>query len=589
MSTPIQATVPPMQVWQDEPADADLLGFGVVAATVVSLVRDERLDPVTVGVFSPWGGGKSTVLHLVDTELKRYPRNHVVRVNPWQYDDFVDVRERLVSDILAQLPADEPGRKEKLAKLVRRVRWTSVARTLGMSALAGAVNPMDLLESLTLKEDEPERLLDMSGFRKDFADFIKSDDAHDRVRVVVLVDDLDRCLPPATVAVMEALKLFLSVPKMSFVLAVDHSLIRSSLQASEQASGRSEFADRYLEKIVQVPISLPVLSQSDAVTYVALLLLQRILNDDPGAFESVRAQVEGRRSEGLLPALDPTIREVADNDVLPIAEQVVHGLKSDSWSSPRAIKRFLNAWGVRVRIAHERGVTLDSSVSLKLMILEERYPQDFRVLAETAPEDRLALLRKWESWALGTLADGGGAEAGTGTPLEKPERISPESLRWAKAAPAIHDEVMVTRYLTLAATFGGFAVASSMSEAELDAFDKLVNSTEAIRRAGTIRLNELSEASAKKVGAALVERLPKQSEPEMYISALLAVVAKAPAFADEAARAIEAVKKRLTPGDVVRLTQCTDDAIKTLVGRLADDTSLPAKTRRAFKEALGST
>ena len=37
-------------------------------------------------------------------------------------------------------------------------------------------------------------------------------------RVVVLVDDLDRCLPDAIVAALEATKLVLSVPKMAFVM-----------------------------------------------------------------------------------------------------------------------------------------------------------------------------------------------------------------------------------------------------------------------------------------------------------------------------------------------------------------------------------
>ena len=62
-------------------------------------------------------------------------------------------------------------------------------------------------------------------------------------------------------ATLEAIKLFLSVEKVAFVLAADQEMVRESIAVSLDATGRGEqFALRYLEKIVQLPLSLPRIS-----------------------------------------------------------------------------------------------------------------------------------------------------------------------------------------------------------------------------------------------------------------------------------------------------------------------------------------
>ncbi len=56
-------------------------------------------------------------------------------------------------------------------------------------------------------------------------------------------------------------KLFLSVERMVFVIAADQEMVRDAIAVSLGASSRSErFAKRYLDKIVQLPVSLPRLA-----------------------------------------------------------------------------------------------------------------------------------------------------------------------------------------------------------------------------------------------------------------------------------------------------------------------------------------
>jgi hypothetical protein len=92
-----------------------------------------------------------------------------------------------------------------------------VTLALARGALTMQWDVKDLVEAFTPKaKEQPES---MAGFRDEFGELI---DALPRVaRVVVLVDDLDRCLLHAVMGTLEAIKLFLSVEKMVFVIAAD--------------------------------------------------------------------------------------------------------------------------------------------------------------------------------------------------------------------------------------------------------------------------------------------------------------------------------------------------------------------------------
>ena len=61
---------PDTLLWDDNPSQVDLLGFVDVAAPVLAALANERLDPVCVGVFGPWGAGKTTVIEMIKRSLE---------------------------------------------------------------------------------------------------------------------------------------------------------------------------------------------------------------------------------------------------------------------------------------------------------------------------------------------------------------------------------------------------------------------------------------------------------------------------------------------------------------------------------------
>ena len=118
------------------------------------------------------------------------------------------------------------------------------------------------------------------------------------------------------------------------------------------------FADRYLEKIVQLPVTLPRLAFHDAEAYIGLLLAGRHLPkiNAAGAHRALIDHCAQRRRAGrtdLLAELD-RLDWQPDAEVLQLAGQLAQGLESDRLANPRKIKRFLIAFGVRAAVAQAR-------------------------------------------------------------------------------------------------------------------------------------------------------------------------------------------------------------------------------------------
>ena len=104
--------------------------------------------------------------------------------------------------------------------------------------------------------------------------------AHKR-RLVVFVDDLDRCLPEKAIEVLEAIKLFLDVEGCVFVIGADRGVIEQGIQVKYRELQRAMEVEGerthqlpaisgadYLEKIVQLPFILPPVEAGQVATFI---------------------------------------------------------------------------------------------------------------------------------------------------------------------------------------------------------------------------------------------------------------------------------------------------------------------------------
>ncbi|MGZ8631343.1 MAG: P-loop NTPase fold protein [Actinomycetota bacterium] len=85
------------------PRPSTCSGFDAVVAPVLQAIGSPELDPVTIGIHGPWGGGKSTILGLIDDSLAGDDRYLVVRTDPWEYSDHGDVKGAVIAEVLGAL------------------------------------------------------------------------------------------------------------------------------------------------------------------------------------------------------------------------------------------------------------------------------------------------------------------------------------------------------------------------------------------------------------------------------------------------------------------------------------------------------
>ena len=529
---------PALRLWDDNPSLVDLLGFDAVVDPIVAAVGAPNIDHLAIGVHSPWGGGKSTVLNLLEAELAKDSRYVVIRTDPWQYDNHDDVRGDLIVEILDQLGDrfDSDGTvKGRIEDLVKRLSWSRIGLSLGKGALTMQWDINELVEAFTPRGRNDE--LSMAGFKGQFAKLISG--LPEIERVVVLVDDLDRCLPPAVMATLESIKLFLAVPKMAFVIAADQDMVRDSIAASLGETNRSgAFAVRYLEKIVQLPVTLPRLAISDAEAYIGLLL-SAADGADKSALATLAQHCAGRRNGGLTPLLND-LGDMAwkpSQETLASAAQLAQGLSADRLANPRQIKRFLNAYGVRSIVSMSRKVDIEPAVLVKMLLLEDLYRHSFETLAATAVPDRSGLLEAWEKWAKDPEA----------RDSDVPTGIQTDTRHWAGSEPALAEKDL-TQYLDLAASLLNVRTGEQTSDTVIRLVTDLLGDNAPVKEAALTELTQLIEPEQRAAMEFTIRQGRGLADVDVLFEMTIRWADQTPGLVDLVTGAAEEMITRLGPG-----------------------------------------
>lgn len=472
-------------LWSDEPSAVDLLAFAAVADTVVDAVLDDALDPVALGISGAWGSGKTTVLRLVESTLSAPPDGDdgvvlAIPTDPWRYDPTVGAKESLISAVLDALEAEIVKTRGPAAdalglvkRLARRVDWSKALKVAAKASLAFQLPSLDELTELVRSDvdggegkTEPRGL---EAFRDEFSTLMASDDLKNVRRVVVLVDDLDRCLPESVVETLETIRLFLAVPKMAFVIAADEDRVAEAIRQRYPGGANDdpeEPARLYLHKIVQTTIPLPSLSRFDTEAYLLLLQLANRL-DDQQLSVFVDQCGELRLRSGTLDDLQG-VEGVSIADELAFAARLTPMLYEKLRGNPRRIKRFLNDLRVRQSIAKRRGIELAPDVVAKLMVLEVLLETEFKqVLDWLATGTLRAEMQRLEVAAGRPATQDPSGEDGSATTAREDgdgeggaRGFSDDLLRWAKLPPAL-STVDLAPYLYLAASVTGVELLDS--------------------------------------------------------------------------------------------------------------------------------
>ncbi|HHJ4624060.1 MULTISPECIES: Qat anti-phage system ATPase QatA [Klebsiella/Raoultella group] len=490
----------------DQETATDLLYYSAIANTVVRLVNETPDAPITIGVHGDWGAGKSSVLKMLEAACKKKDRTHCIWFNGWTFEGFEDAKTVIIETIVEDLVAARPT-STKVAdaakKVLRRIDWLKMARKAGGLAFTAftGIPTLDQIKGLyelaTNFVSTPQdkfSAADFKAFAEKAADFIKEADTDNNTlpkhihafreefralldaaeieKLVVIVDDLDRCLPKTAIETLEAIRLFLFVEKTAFVIGADEAMIEYAVKDHfpdlPQSIGPVSYARNYLEKLIQVPFRIPALGSAETRIYTTLLLVENALGTKDDQFKALltKARDEMKRpwiSRGLdrdavMAALKGKIPEVVENALL-FSLHVTPMLSSGTHGNPRQIKRFLNSMMLRQAIADERGFGSDIKrpILAKIMLAERFYPNVYGKivhLVSNHPEGKPEALAQFETLVRGgLLASKNDADSKEDVPESEDVQNWLKidwAVGWAKSEPALSGEdlrpyVFVTR------------------------------------------------------------------------------------------------------------------------------------------------
>lgn len=344
-----------MELLVDAPAMKNLrFNFGEHAKSIADLI-EKSPTPFAISIDGEWGSGKTTLMRQIMRILK--DRNNTLKIiefDAWKYE-----RIDLFTSLLECVKEQFPNRKNEIATVIMNLSLDLVLRkTIGMSK-----NEFDEhLEKFTSGMNDIEDLL--SGTVNE--------------RLVILIDDLDRCSMENVLSMLESMKLFLMIENIVIVIAVDMEKIEAAWRLRYRDNDATDIGIGYVEKLFQMKLTVPDKNKRDLKNYITSI-----------------TEYEENYVDYLVGILPPNLRKIkqALNFLyfeLFIAKRVQ--IKS------RVIDIFfaLTAWFV-IKDSHREFATVvrkDPNIFVNLAYLCSYYHSHFRFLQMV---ERVSALRKSQS------------------------------------------------------------------------------------------------------------------------------------------------------------------------------------------------
>jgi len=507
----------------DNETAVDLLNNQPIANNIVDLLKDHMGEPITIGVHGDWGAGKSSVLEMIEASFINNKDGILcLRFDGWRLQGFEDAKIALIEGIVTGLLNERSlsaKSVEKIKNLLKRVDWLKLAKHgggLAVTAFTGLPNPdhirlavtalktlvndpgaavdkekitaaLESADGILRPAEEVKRIPEeIQAFRKEFDDLLEESGIN---QLVVLIDDLDRCLPKTVIETLEAIRLFVFTSRTAFIVAADEGMIEYSVREHfpdlPESTNSRDYARNYLEKLVQVPFRLPSLGELETKVYVSLLLIGSELGEDDSDFLKLAAAAKEvmrkpwEESSLEIKTINETLGEKAKQvtDIILISEQIGHSLAGGTNGNPRQIKRFLNTLLLRKEAAEARGFGDEIALPIlaKLMLAERFIPGLFDRIAQTAAIDPTGVCPEIASLET-SIKNDSESEQETSTPQVKtstedekstPEWLdNPEILAWARIEPPLA-KVDLRPYLFIAKErkdyFAGAAISPKLS------------------------------------------------------------------------------------------------------------------------------
>lgn len=199
-----------------------------------------------IAIYGEWGSGKSSLMKTIDQELDK-SKHKKIWIDMWQEEsDYSNLSTKILNKILQSIELE----KETIKELVKAF----IILGKGIKITTPIIS-YDMEKAFEQLEKEIENANKIENFITTFQDKIEKYKEKNNRKIIVFLDDLDRCNSDNMLNIIYNIKLLLSVNNVIFVFGIDKEAV--SLALKNKYNNEINKAENFLDKIFPISFNMP--------------------------------------------------------------------------------------------------------------------------------------------------------------------------------------------------------------------------------------------------------------------------------------------------------------------------------------------
>lgn len=204
-----------------------------------------------IALYGQWGSGKSSVLKTIEKELQKVSYK-TIWIDMWKEENnYINLSSKILNKILESLEIKEEDTKRDILK-------GFIIACKGFKVSLPIIN-YDLKPALDYLTDEIDNVQkekeDIEKFNKKFNEIVKKHYEKNKSKIVVFLDDLDRCNSDNMLNIIYNVKTLLSIENIIFIFGIDKEAVTLALR--NKYNNEENKADSFLNKIFPISFNMP--------------------------------------------------------------------------------------------------------------------------------------------------------------------------------------------------------------------------------------------------------------------------------------------------------------------------------------------
>lgn len=253
-----------------------------------AILENKTKESLVIGILGKWGSGKSSIVNMAIEHMeylsasnKSIKKPIIVHFNPWNFSGQNQLIYQFFNEfsIKLNMPRNSVKLKNagnsskilgKIASIGTLIPPYSSAASLGSAALNSAGEAAESLGDLFAQ--------DLSKIKKEISDNLEKQNR----KIIIVIDDIDRLNDREIRQIFQLVKSLADFPNTIYLLAFDRNVVVKAIEKDSFANG-----EEYLEKIIQIPIEIPMISKHELESYLIKYLQQLFAKYPDDQFDNI--------------------------------------------------------------------------------------------------------------------------------------------------------------------------------------------------------------------------------------------------------------------------------------------------------------